>query len=135
MKRKIILLLALLFALFAVGFFIPRLLEERFPQEPFASETGPVEFSTETMTGSEFAKETRDSEEETESEEEPPDYGPGMEDEPTEPEEYEEEDPGPPVEREKQVTDILFASDVHYMSQSLTDYGKAFNELIDNGDG
>lgn len=82
------------------------------------TETVPLE--TETMAEITFPYETVPRDDESEPEPE------------TEPEEY---DPGDPVDREKIVTDLIFASDMHYMSASLTDYGKAFTDLEDNGDG
>lgn len=93
----------------------------------------PDDWSTESMGGSLFPTETTETEPVTESETE-------TETE-TESETQGEEpwrpkyDLGEPVDRVKYPVNIFFASDVHYMSQRLTDYGNAFNELIDNGDG
>lgn len=123
MKKKILLLLLLLFALFAVVYVIPGILDGTFPSAPESGlpETEESEAETETLEEKTFPYETVWTESEPETEETTPpetDY-----------------DPGEPVEREKIVTDIMFASDIHYMSPDLTDYGTAFNELIDNGDG
>lgn len=123
MKKKILLLLLLLFALFAVVHVIPGILDGTFPPAPESGlpETEESEAETETLEEKTFPYETVWTESEPETEETTPpetDY-----------------DPGEPVEREKIVTDIMFASDIHYMSPDLTDYGTAFNELIDNGDG
>ena len=123
MKKKLLLLLLLLFALFGVIIVVPRLIDGTFPVAATTEAMAPPELETETMADLTFPYETAQSE-----------VGPGYEteEEETEPEKY---DPGDPVEREKIVTDLIFASDMHYMSSSLTDYGKAFEELIDNGDG
>jgi len=122
MKKKLLFLLLLLFALFAVIIVVPRILDGTWPlpssSEPEVTETTPLE--TETMEDLTFPYETAHKEGETEPEPE------------TEPTEY---DPGDPIDREKIVTDLIFASDMHYMSQSMTDYGKAFSELEGNGDG
>lgn len=122
MKKKLLFLLLLLFALFAVMIVVPRILDGTLPLHsssgPEVTETTPL--MTETMEDITFPYETVPRETGTESEPE------------TKPEEY---DPGDPIDREKIVTDLIFASDMHYMSRSLTDYGKAFTELEDNGDG
>lgn len=115
MWKRIILLLALLFALFGVVFVLPRALERGVSPTGTTAET-PAELPTESMEESSFPHETVETERET-----------------TQPEtEYY---PGEPVVREKVPSNLIFASDIHYMSQSLTDYGQAFNELVDNGDG
>lgn len=123
MKKRLLLLLLLLFALFAVIIVVPRVLDGTW--NPTETETEPVssEPETETMEDKTFPYETVPT-------------GIAEETEPSETEPGQEwEKPGPPVDREKIVTDIIFASDIHYMSPKLTDYGKAFTELIDNGDG
>lgn len=122
MKKKLLFLLLLLFALFAVIIAVPRILDGTL-ELPWLSETEMTEtvpLETETMAEITFPYETVPRDDESEPEPE------------TEPEEY---DPGDPVDREKIVTDLIFASDMHYMSASLTDYGKAFTDLEDNGDG
>ena len=122
MKKKLLFLLLLLFALFGVIIVVPRILDGTLPIGPTSgaqtAETRPIE--TETMADVTFPYETAHKDGETEQEEE------------TEPTEY---DPGDPIDREKIVTDLIFASDMHYMSRNLTDYGKAFTDLEDNGDG
>lgn len=121
MKKKLFLLLALLFALFAVVFLIPEVLDKALPWETSGGLSGPPLQATETLEEKTFPYETVWQASETETEETiPPET---------------EYDPGEPVDREKIVTDIIFASDIHYMSPQLTDYGAAFNEFIDNGDG
>ena len=123
MKKKLFLLLLLLFALFAVVYVIPGILDGTVPlttgsRLPETEIPGP---EMETMEEKTFPYETVWTESEPETEESmPPET---------------EDTPGEPVEREKIVTDIIFASDIHYMSPDLTDYGTAFDELIDNGDG
>lgn len=121
MKKRLLLLLLLLFALFAVIIVVPRILDGTLPTKPGPGTevTETITPPTETMEDKTFPYETVPKETETE----------------TTPEETTEYDPGPPVEREKVVTDLMIASDVHYMSPNLTDYGNAFNQLIDNGDG
>lgn len=121
MKKRIFLLLALLFALFAVVFLIPAVLNGELPWETSGEALQTSLQETETLEEKTFPYETVCRESETETEE-------------TMPEETEYE-PGEPVDREKVATDIIFASDVHYMSPGLTDYGASFNEFIDNGDG
>ncbi len=130
MKKRILLLLLLLFALFGVIIVVPRAIDGTlFPTESVTeSQTQTAELPTETMEPDTYPSETET--EEPSSSEMP--IGPGWQPPTEAPTEY---DPGPPVEREKVVTDIIFASDIHYMSPSLTDYGQAFTELIDNGDG
>ncbi len=109
MWKRILLLLALLFALAGVAFVLPRFInEETAPPE------SPAEVFTESMPESSFPHETVE-----------------IETEPTETE-YQ---PGNPVIREKTPAKLIIASDIHYMSHSLTDYGQAFTELVDNGDG
>lgn len=124
MKKKIILLLLLLFALFAVVFLIPGILNGEFLPSQTESPSGTVPAETETLEEKTFPYET---------------VLPETEEEPEETDETKppqtEPDPGEPVDREKVETDIIFASDIHYMSPDLTDYGSAFDELIDNGDG
>ena len=123
MKKKLFLLLLLLFALFAVVYVIPQILDGTLPlttgsRLPETEISGP---EMETMEEKTFPYETVWTESEPETEETmPPET---------------DDTPGEPVEREKIVTDIIFVSDIHYMSPDLTDYGTAFNELIDNGDG
>ncbi len=123
MKKKLLLLLLLLFALFGVIIAIPRILDGTWQTMPGPGtdvvETVPVIPPTETMEPDTYPDETVPTETETE----------------TTPEETTAYDPGPPVDREKIVTDLIVASDIHWMSPNLTDYGNAFNELIDNGDG
>lgn len=143
MKKTIMLFVALLFALFAVGFVIPRFLNGKYPFGPekeTESSSVPQKIPVETMVPTESGREPSESE----TEETSPEYGPGMEGDPgmeedpdREPEEpeYEEEDPGPPVDREKEPANLIIASDIHYLSPSLTDYGPAFDKLIDNDDG
>lgn len=127
MKKRLLLLLLLLFALFGILIVVPRLIDGTlFPSE--ATTEVPVqttELPTETMLPSIDVWET----EGTEPADRP--VGPGG---PTVPPET-EYDPGEPVDRAKVETDILFASDIHYVSSGLMDYGKAFHELVDNGDG
>ncbi len=116
MKKKNVPLLLLLFLLFLAVFLLPRLIG----RHAAPTETPPAETPTETLEDRTYP------------------YEPVWpETEPTESEEQttSESVPGEPVRREKTVTDVIFASDIHYMSQSLTDYGQAFNELIDNSDG
>lgn len=127
MKKRLLLLLLLLFALFGVLIAVPRLIDGTlFPKDVTTeSPSQSTEQPTETTTQPTTPQET----ETTDPEDIP--VGPGM---PTTPAET-EYDPGEPVDRAKVVTDILFASDIHYMSPSLTDYGKAFTELADTGDG
>lgn len=128
---KILLLVALLFALFAVVFMIPQILRGK----PEPSLGTPADISTESMEGSSFPTETSETEPVTQTEAE---TEPETE---TEPEDETGEawrpkyDIGEPVERTKYPVNIFFASDIHYMSQRLTDYGNAFDEMIDNGDG
>ena len=127
MKKRILLLLLLLFALFGVVFVIPKLLDGSLlpGQETTESSVHTAEVPSETMEPDTYPSETEPPESE-----EP--IGPGHV---TRPEPTQSYDPGPPVDREKIITDLIFASDIHYMSPSLTDYGQAFNELVDNGDG
>lgn len=121
MKKRLLLLLLLLFALFAVIMVVPKLLDGTLRPSEAETESVSPEPETETMEDKTFPYETVTP------------AGPGETEPPeTEPEKYQ---PGEPVDREKIVTNIIFASDIHYMSPKLTDYGKAFTELIDNGDG
>lgn len=120
MKKKFLLLLLLLFALFMVVFAIPKVIRDHVAEtSPLPSEES-SEPPTETLEEKTFPYETVWAETESEPET-------------TRPEPVYH--PGEPVEREKIEASILFASDIHYMSQSLTDYGTAFNQLVDNGDG
>ncbi len=125
MKKRILLLLLLLFALFAVVFAIPRLMDamQKPGTGPGSSQEETVVPPEETMENLVFPYETvwtdRETEEKT-TPEETTQYEIGV---------------GEPIDRSKVVTDLIFASDTHYMSPNLTDYGTAFNELIDNGDG
>ena len=127
MKKRLLLLLLLLFALFAVIIVVPRALAGTLHQTTESTqETTETNIPpTETMEPDTFPYETAPTETETESEPEPE----------TTTEGYNDDDPGEPVDRIKVVTDLIIASDMHYMSPNLTDYGNAFNELIDNGDG
>ena len=128
MKKRLLFLLLLLFALFAVVFVIPEVLERYGPgrgTEASGSSTGTLEPEsgrtepgTETLESRTFPYETVETE--TETEETPPET---------------EYDPGEPVAREKIETNLMIASDIHYMSPSLTDYGKAYQTMADNGDG
>lgn len=120
MKKRILLLLALLFLMLAAVFLIPPALKR------WGTETTEIESSTEppteTLEEKTFPYETGSAQteptEETDETETEPDDGPGE-----------------PVDREKIPTNILIASDIHYMSKNLTDYGEAFSGLVDNGDG
>lgn len=131
MKKRLLLLLLLLFALFGILVAVPRLIDGTlFPTEPVTeAPSSSTELPTETMEPSSEPLST----EEAESTSEPVDLpvGPGA---PTIPPET-EYDPGEPVDRAKVVTDIVFASDIHYMSPKLTDYGNAFQDLVNSGDG
>lgn len=132
------LLLLLLFLLFAVVFAVPRVLKRQ--AVPGVLPAGSRGLEAETMRESSFPGETvhreteKEKESESEEESEVP-VGPGYPGSGTSEAEETEYDPGEPVIREKQPTSIIFASDMHYMSPSLTDYGKAFQDLADNGDG
>ena len=134
MKKRLLLLLLLLFALFGVLVVVPRLIDGTlFPPE--ATTEVPIETDeppTETMIPPTEPTETEETEPPTESPDQP--IGPGGPGGLLPPPET-EYDPGEPVDRAKVETDILFASDIHYMSPGLTDYGKAFHELVDSGDG
>ena len=123
MKRRLLCLLLLLFALFAVIILVPRALDGTlsFGPDPEVEETEIVTPPMETLENIVFPYETVAKEEISSTPAESEVYGPG--------------EPGDPVDREKIATELIFASDMHYMSPNLTDYGKAFNELIDNGDG
>ena len=125
MKRRLLCLLLLLFALFAVIIIVPRALDGTLPTKPGAEVTETIIPPTETMENIVYPYETVPTDDETEtSPESSPQIVPGPSD-----------DPGEPVDRVKVETELIFASDMHYISPNLTDYGKAFNELIDNGDG
>ena len=134
MKKRLLLLLLLLFALFGILIVVPRLIDGTlFPSE--ATTEVPIETDeppTETMIPPTEPTETEETEPPTESPDQP--IGPGGPGGFLPPPET-EYDPGEPVDRAKVETDILFASDIHYMSPGLTDYGKAFHELVDSGDG
>ena len=128
MKKRLLFLLLLLFALFAVIFVIPEVLERYGPGRgtevsdsstgTLEPESGKTEPGTETLESRTFPYETVETE--TETEETPPET---------------EYDPGEPVAREKIETNLMIAPDIHYMSPSLTDYGKAYQTMADNGDG
>ena len=125
MKRRLLCLLLLLFALFAVIIVVPRVLDGTLPTKPGSDITETVIPPTETMENIVYPYETVPTDDETETPpESSPQFVPGPSD-----------DPGEPVDRVKVETELIFASDMHYISPNLTDYGKAFNELIDNGDG
>ncbi len=127
MKKRLLLLLLLLFALFAVIIVVPRALDGTLPTkpDPGTDVTETITPPTETMENIVFPYETVPTEDETSTPPETtPPVGPGPDDA-----------PGDPIDRVKVVTDLVFASDMHYMSPNLTDYGQAFTELIDNGDG
>ena len=117
MKRRLLCLLLLLFALFAVIIVVPRVLDGTLPTKPGAEITETVIPPTETMENIVYPYETvpRDDETETPSESSPQ-IVPGPSD-----------DPGEPVDRVKVETELIFASDMHYISPNPTDYGKAFN--------
>ncbi len=125
MKKRLLLLLLLLFALFAVIIVVPRALDGTLPTGPSVDVTETVVPPTETMENLVFPYETVPREDETTT---PPESTPQIVPGP-------DAEIGEPVDRVKVVTDLIFASDTHYMSPNLTDYGQAFNELIDNGDG
>ena len=127
MKKKILLLLLLLFALSGVIFVIPKVLDRGLGSTDVTTESAipTAEVPSETMEPDTYPVEI------TPPESQQP-MGPGSETRPAPTEAY---DPGQPVDREKVETDLIVVSDIHYMSPSLTDYGKAFNELVDNGDG
>ena len=119
MRKKFLLLLALLFLLAGVIFILPAVRDRVTDQtkESATEETEPSVTETETETPTETETE---SETETETEE---------------PTEEEPEDPGEPVDREKVETHLIVASDMHYMSPSTTDYGAAFERLVNSSDG
>lgn len=126
MKKRLILLLLLLFALFAVVYLIPGILNGRLLPSQTEDSSGTAWLETETLEEKPFPYESIGTEPETDTEETEPEETRPSETRP---------DPGEPVDREKTAADIMIASDVHYMSQELMDYGGAFNDLIDNGDG
>ena len=118
MRKKFLLWLSLLFLWAGVIFVLPAV-RDHVPDQTKESATEETESTTETE--SETPTET-----ETESET-------GTETE--EPTEEETEGPGDPVDREKIETHLIIASDTHYMSPSLTDYGVAFDQLVNSSDG
>lgn len=128
MKKRILLLLALFFALLGVLVVVPRMLDGTLLPKPTESQGGVQELPTETMMPDTYPSETA-------QKETLPPIGPGWPTQPTQPIPPSGYEIGDPVDREKVVTDLIFASDIHYMSPILTDYGQAFTELIDNGDG
>ena len=117
MRKKFLLLLALLFLLAGVIFVLPAVRDHVPDQtkESAAEETEPSTTESEPPTETETESETG-----TETEE---------------PTEEETEGPGDPVDREKIETHLIIASDTHYMSPSLTDYGAAFDQLVNSSDG
>lgn len=117
MRKKFLLLLALLFLLAGVIFVLPAVRDHVPDQtkESAAKETEPSTTESEPPTETETESETG-----TETEE---------------PTEEETEGPGDPVDREKIETHLIIASDTHYMSPSLTDYGAAFDQLVNSSDG
>ena len=125
MKRRLLCLLLLLFALFAVIIVVPRVLDGTLPTKPGAETTETIIPPTETMENIVYPYETVPTDDETET---PPESSPQIVPGPS-------DDPGEPVDRVKVETELIFASDTHYMSPNLTDYGKAFSDMIDNGDG
>ena len=130
MKKKILSLLLLLFALLMTVYFVHRLSKKNGQGPGDASETGTALVpGTETLEEKTFPYETAENGTSGEAASE---YGPGGETEPPAETEY---DPGEPVDRENIPADLMFVSDVHYMSSSLTDYGAAFDGLVDDGDG
>ena len=116
MRKKFLLLLALLFLLAGVIFVLPAV-RDHAPDQTKESATEETESTTETE--SETPTET-ETESETETEETT---------------EEETEGPGDPVDREKVETHLIIASDTHYMSTSMTDYGAAFDSLVNSNDG
>ena len=116
MRKKFLLLLALLFLLAGVIFILPAV-RDHAPEQTKESATEETESTTETE--SETPTET-ETESETETEETT---------------EEETEGPGDPVDREKVETHLIIASDTHYMSPSMTDYGAAFDSLVNSNDG
>ena len=111
MRKKFLLLLALLFLLAGVIFILPAV-RDHAPDQTKESATEETESTTETE--SETPTET-ETESETETEETT---------------EEETEGPGDPVDREKMETHLIIASDTHYMSPSMTDYGAAFDSPL-----
>lgn len=110
MRKKFLLLLALLFLLAGVIFVLPAV-RDHAPDQTKESATEETESETPTETETESETETEETtEEETES-------------------------PGDPVDREKVETHLIIASDTHYMSPSMTDYGAAFDSLVNSNDG
>lgn len=126
MKKRIVLFLLLLFALAGTIWLASRLVGNRFgrPQtDSSAVSTEETAESTEETTG-ETSEPVTEEPEQTEDEETS-----------AEPSEEKRPGPGEPVEREKVATELIFASDIHYMSPETTDYGHAFEDLIDRDDG
>ena len=116
MRKKFLLLLALLFLLAGVIFILPAV-RDHAPDQTKESATEETESTTETE--SETPTET-ETESETETEETT---------------EEETEGPGDPVDREKMETHLIIASDTHYMSPSMTDNGAAFDSHVNSNDG
>ena len=127
MKKRFLPLLVLLFALLGVVMIAPRLLDWIMKPTEVPTETT---VSTEMVPTETLEPATEPTEAEPTTEDRP--YGPGYY--PTEPT-TEAYDPGPPVDREKVETKLLFASDIHYLASNLTDYGQAFDGMINNSDG
>ena len=100
MRKKFLLLLALLFLLAGVIFVLPAV-RDHAPDQTKESATEETESETPTETETESETETEETTEE------------------------ETEGPGDPVDREKVETHLIIASDTHYMSPSMTDYGAA----------
>lgn len=97
----------------------------------------PTEQTAETGTKEE-TKETEEAEERTEIQEEETETQPIKEqrkkDQPKEPEETETEEVTEPEEEYKPPL-VVFASDIHYFSPELTDYGEAFEDMMKLDDG
>ena len=110
MRKKFLLLLALLFLLAGVIFILPAV-RDHAPEQTKESATEETESETPTETETESETETEETTEE------------------------ETEGPGDPVDREKVETHLIIASDTHYMSPSMTDYGAAFDSLVNSNDG
>ena len=110
MRKKFLLLLALLFLLAGVIFVLPAV-RDHAPDQTKESATEETESETPTETETESETETEETTEE------------------------ETEGPGDPVDREKVETHLIIASDTHYMSPSMTDYGAAFDSLVNSNDG
>ena len=110
MRKKFQLLLALLFLLAGV-IFVLHAERDHAPDQTKESATEETESETPTETETESETETEETTEE------------------------ETEGPGDPVDREKVETHLIIASDTHYMSPSMTDYGAAFDSLVNSNDG